>query len=116
LNNVRLLEELAPPPPPESLPVPAPKVEIPSDAVPDPVLYEALKAWCLARARQNKVQSYMILSKEVMRAIATIRPQTLAELQTIKGIGSNKIELFGEEILDVLKTTPSSSHPLPPSV
>jgi ATP-dependent DNA helicase RecQ len=89
---------------------------IPPDAEPDPITYEALKAWCMARAKQDNVPTFFILPKEVLRNIAIVRPQTLANLQSVKGIGSKKLVLFGEEILRVIHATQSSSHPQSSSV
>lgn len=120
LSNKALLDELAPPPSPAPIaPAPrklTPKTEISPGFEPDSAIYEALKAWCLARARQEKVQTYMILSKETMRAVAVASPRTLQELERVKGIGPKKVEMLGEEILRVIREATSPSHTHPPSV
>jgi DNA helicase-2/ATP-dependent DNA helicase PcrA len=63
---------------------------------------EALRAWRLERCRRDKVSAFIVLYDRHLRAIATTRPKTLAELRKVDGIGPTKLELYGEEILDVL--------------
>ncbi|NUM46349.1 MAG: RecQ family ATP-dependent DNA helicase [Anaerolineales bacterium] len=82
---------------------PTQKVEIPPNAEPDPDLYKALQLWCLARAQKDKVQTYMILPKETIRLLAIVRPQTLQDLERVKGMGPKKVEMFGEEIIGVIR-------------
>lgn len=91
-------------------PSPPQKVEISADAEPDPVIYKALQTWCIARARQEKVQPYMILPQETLRAVAILRPQTIRELERVKGIGPKKVERLGEEILRVIRESIQPSH------
>jgi len=63
---------------------------------------EALRAWRLERCRRDKVSAFIVLNDRHLRAIATKGPTTLAELRAVDGIGPTKLELYGEEILDVL--------------
>jgi len=63
---------------------------------------EALRAWRLERCRRDKVSAFIVLYDRHLRAIATKRPTTLAELRGVEGIGPTKLELYGDEILDVL--------------
>ena len=65
---------------------------------------EALRAWRLDRCRRDKVSAFIVLYDRHLRAIATARPRTLAELRTLDGIGPTKLELYGEEILAVLES------------
>ena len=64
---------------------------------------EALRAWRLERCRRDKVSAFIVLYDRHLRAIATTRPRTLAELRRVDGIGPTKLELYGEEILAVLE-------------
>ncbi|MGE0796595.1 MAG: 3'-5' exonuclease, partial [Acidimicrobiia bacterium] len=63
---------------------------------------EALRAWRLERCRADKVSAFIVCSNAVLRAIATRRPRTLAELATVEGIGPTKLDLYGDEIIAVL--------------
>ena len=65
---------------------------------------EALRAWRLDRCRRDKVSAFIVLYDRHLRAIATARPRTLAQLRLIDGIGPTKLELYGEEILAVLES------------
>jgi DNA helicase-2/ATP-dependent DNA helicase PcrA len=77
--------------------VPAP--DLPPDVV---VAEEALRAWRLERCRADKVSAFIVASNAVLRAIATRRPTTIAELATVDGIGPTKLDLYGDEILAVV--------------
>lgn len=70
--------------------------------VPDPVLLQALKGWRLQRARADQVPAFVIFHDSVLAEISLARPRTLEALSGIKGIGGNKLERFGEEILRVV--------------
>jgi len=64
---------------------------------------EALRAWRTDRCRRDKVSAFIVLYDRHLRAIATRRPSTLAQLRTVDGIGPTKLELYGDEILAVLE-------------
>ena len=64
---------------------------------------DALRAWRTERCKRDKVSAFIVLYDRHLRAIATRRPTTLAELRTVDGIGPTKLELYGEEILAVLE-------------
>ena len=63
---------------------------------------DALRAWRTERCRRDKVSAFIVLYDRHLRAIATRRPSTLAELRTVDGIGPTKLELYGDEILAIL--------------
>ncbi|HET7486799.1 MAG TPA: ATP-dependent DNA helicase UvrD2 [Acidimicrobiales bacterium] len=64
---------------------------------------QALRAWRLERCRRDGVPAYVVLNDRHLRAVATRRPSTLAELRRVDGIGPTRLELYGEEILAVLE-------------
>jgi hypothetical protein len=66
------------------------------------VAEEALRAWRLERCKADKVSAFIVASNAVLRAVATRRPATIAELATVDGIGPTKLDLYGDEILAVL--------------
>ena len=64
---------------------------------------EALRAWRTSRARDDGHPAYVVLNDAHLRAIASARPRTLAELARCPGIGPTKLDRYGEAILDVIQ-------------
>ena len=62
-----------------------------------------LKTWRLERARTQNVPAYMICPDRTLEHLARTRPETLAAMGEIYGLGSSKIEKFGAELLSALK-------------
>jgi ATP-dependent DNA helicase RecQ len=77
----------------------APAVELPTSAAP---LFERLRAWRGAAAKEQGVPAYVIFHDATLRQIATDAPSTLAELSRINGVGENKLAKYGQQILDTL--------------
>ena len=65
--------------------------------------YEALRHWRGERARRDGKPPYLLLTNRQMFEIAHGRPDTLAALTEIKGIGAGKAGDFGEEVLALLR-------------
>jgi ATP-dependent DNA helicase RecQ len=74
-------------------------VELPEEAKP---LFERLRAWRAATAKEQGVPAYVIFHDATLRQIATRTPTTLAELGTVSGVGENKLAKYGQQILDTL--------------
>jgi ATP-dependent DNA helicase RecQ len=75
-----------------------------ADAVPGfAARFEALRAWRLNRARQDAVPAFVVASDRALEDIASTNPASESELSLCYGIGPKKIELYGEEILAVLR-------------
>ena len=70
-------------------------------------LFEALRAYRLETARQQKVPPYVVASDRSLRDIAVLRPGTLGELELAHGIGPAKVEKYGEALLSVVRRAPS---------
>jgi ATP-dependent DNA helicase RecQ len=77
----------------------APAADLPPEAQP---VFERLRAWRTAVAREQKVPPYVIFHDATLRAIAALRPATLAELGTVSGVGQTKLARFGQGVLDAL--------------
>ncbi|MEV5507855.1 DNA helicase RecQ [Streptomyces orinoci] len=77
--------------------------ELPEAAVP---VFEELRAWRAAAAREQGVPAYVIFHDATLREIATARPDSLQELGTIGGVGENKLAKYGQPILDLLNSLP----------
>ncbi|MBW4702220.1 MULTISPECIES: DNA helicase RecQ [unclassified Micromonospora] len=69
-------------------------------------LFERLRAWRGATAKEQGVPAYVIFHDATLRQIATDSPTSLAELSRISGVGENKLAKYGESILTVLADQP----------
>ncbi|MWA04908.1 DNA helicase RecQ [Actinomadura sp. LD22] len=74
-------------------------VELPAEAAP---LFERLRAWRAATAKEQGVPAYVIFHDATLREIATARPSSLAELGKVSGVGENKLAKYGEQVLETL--------------
>ncbi|TAD72626.1 MAG: DNA helicase RecQ, partial [Sphingomonadales bacterium] len=75
-------------------------------AAPNPVgspLFEALRTRRKELAAEHGVPAYVIFHDSVLRDMALQRPETLAELATIAGVGAKKRETWGPDFLAVIK-------------
>jgi ATP-dependent DNA helicase RecQ len=66
-----------------------------SDA--DQPLLDALKAW-RTRASDGK-PAYTVAHNSTLQLIATLKPSTLDELETIRGVGPAFVDRYGEQVL-----------------
>ncbi|MEU8211304.1 DNA helicase RecQ [Micromonospora sp. NPDC049044] len=65
-------------------------------------LFERLRSWRAATAKEQGVPAYVIFHDATLRQIASDAPDTLADLSRINGVGENKLAKYGEQILAVL--------------
>ncbi|HEX5201319.1 MAG TPA: DNA helicase RecQ [Actinoplanes sp.] len=92
--------------------------DFPAEAAP---VFERLRAWRAATAKEQGVPAYVIFHDATLRAIATLRPATPAQLGTVSGVGQNKLAKFGQQVLDTLEgaapdaTPPPSTPATPPT-
>jgi len=73
--------------------------ELPPAAAP---MFERLRAWRAATAKEQGVPAYVIFHDSTLRQIATESPSTLADLGRVNGVGENKLAKYGQQILDTL--------------
>jgi ATP-dependent DNA helicase RecQ len=66
-------------------------------------IYQNLLNWRHSMAIRHKVSHHAILSDRSLREILYNRPQTLADLNQIYGIGQVKLERMGGDILNLLQ-------------
>ncbi|MCC5865249.1 MAG: DNA helicase RecQ [Wenzhouxiangella sp.] len=71
--------------------------------------WQALREWRLITAQEENVPPYVIFHDATLAAILDARPETLAELAGISGVGRHKLDKYGEGVLDVLATLPAAS-------
>jgi ATP-dependent DNA helicase RecQ len=70
---------------------------------PAAALFEELRAWRAAAAKEQGVPAYVIFHDATLRQIAAQPPSTLAELATVNGVGESKLARYGPQILDLLR-------------
>ena len=69
-------------------------------------LFERLRAWRAAAAKEQGVPAYVIFHDATLREIAATRPASLAELGGVSGVGENKLAKYGEQVLAALSAAP----------
>jgi ATP-dependent DNA helicase RecQ len=65
-------------------------------------VFERLRAWRAATAKEQGVPAYVIFHDATLREIATVSPTSLAELGKVSGVGENKLAKYGQQVLDTL--------------
>lgn len=68
-----------------------------------PKLYYDLKLWRHSKAIDFDVSEYMVLPQKTMISIVEKLPTTENELKKIKGLGKQRIKMFGIDILDLIE-------------
>jgi ATP-dependent DNA helicase RecQ len=74
-------------------------VDLPPEVAP---VFERLRAWRGAVAKEQGVPAYVIFHDATLRQIATELPSSLAELGRISGVGENKLAKYGDGVLEAL--------------
>ena len=72
----------------------------------DAAVFEQLRAWRAAAAKEQGMPAYVIFHDTTLRQIAALAPSTLAELAAVNGVGENKLARYGQQILDLLAGVP----------
>ncbi len=68
----------------------------------DAATFEALRGWRLTVAGAAKVPAYVVFTDATLTAIAEKRPANPSELAMISGVGSRKLERYGDDVLAIL--------------
>jgi ATP-dependent DNA helicase RecQ len=75
-------------------------------SAPNPIgdpLFEALRSLRRDLAQQQGVPPYVIFHDSVLREMATTRPASLDDLGRLGGIGTRKLEAYGDAFLSVIR-------------
>ena len=64
------------------------------------VIFERLRAWRAAMAKEQSVPAYVIFHDATLREIAARPPSSLAELGKVSGVGETKLAKYGQHILE----------------
>jgi ATP-dependent DNA helicase RecQ len=68
----------------------------------DAAVFDQLRAWRGAAAKEQGVPAYVIFHDATLRQIAAQAPSTLTELSTVNGVGDAKLAKYGQQILDLM--------------
>ncbi len=66
-------------------------------------LFEHLRQTRADEARKRSVPAYIVFGDATLRELARIRPDSLAQLRRIKGVGEQKLADFGQVFLDAME-------------
>lgn len=67
---------------------------------------DRLRTWRLERAREREVPAYVIFTDATMEALAETLPRDTDALLAISGIGPDKVERYGNALLELLAESP----------
>ena len=85
--------------PPAAMP-PTAKGEVKDPAT--AALWESLRAWRTQRSKADRLPAYVIFHDATLQSIAETRPTSLMALGRLSGIGTTKLERYGDEILAIV--------------
>ncbi|MEU8898993.1 DNA helicase RecQ [Nocardia sp. NPDC048505] len=68
----------------------------------DVPLFERLRAWRAATAKEAGVPAYVVFHDATLRDIAARKPASMSELGGVGGVGEAKLAKYGEGVLEVL--------------
>ena len=66
-------------------------------------LFEDLKKWRKEKAYKERIRPYIIFSDSSLIEIVNNIPKDKEELLEIRGVGSKKVEAYGDEILKIIE-------------
>ncbi len=80
------------------------KADVPdvSASLYDAKLYEQLREWRHGTAKAQKVPAYVVMTDRTLKSIAVVCPTTLAQLESVKGVGPSRLANYGDTILEIL--------------
>lgn len=67
------------------------------------ILFQRLKKWRLDKAKQQNLFPYMVLSNNQLYDILELPDITIESLANVKGFHDDKLELYGQEVVDIGK-------------
>ncbi len=65
-------------------------------------LYDALRKYRRETADKRSVPAYVIFTDATLREIAAMRPKNIFELMNVRGVGAEKAEKYGKDVLDIV--------------
>jgi len=74
-------------------------------------LREYLREWRRNAAKEREVPAYVVLHDTTLEEICRQKPQSIAELLEITGIGERKADMFGQPVLEALARFRAGARP-----
>ena len=68
----------------------------------DESLFNALREWRASRAEEQSLPAYMVLSDKTLKSIAAVFPVDEKALHKVSGIGAQKLEQYGGDVLTIV--------------
>jgi superfamily II DNA helicase RecQ len=68
----------------------------------DEKIFEQLRKWRSEQAEAQSVPAYVVLADKSLKGIAALLPKSDKELLKVSGIGPQKLEKYGDRILDIV--------------
>ena len=84
------------------MPEPAPERTKETSTV-DPNLRELMREWRRETAKEQEVPAFVVMHDTTLDEVCAVRPSSTLALLRITGIGERKAQMYGRQILDVLK-------------
>ncbi len=69
----------------------------------DPALRDLLREWRRESSNEQNVPAYVVMHDTTLEEICRVRPESISALLHVTGIGARKAEMYGRQILGVLK-------------
>ena len=70
---------------------------------------DRLRAWRKAEAAKTGKPAFIVFGDKTLRALAVAAPTTLSAMATVAGVGPDKLERYGADVLAVLRADQTSS-------
>ena len=68
------------------------------------IIYDKLVSWRTKKASTDDVPAYVVAHNKQLLEIIKMRVSTREELSNIKGFGERKIDKYGNEIIEIMKS------------
>lgn len=75
----------------------------------DDDLFQKLRALRSELAEKQDVPPYVIFSDQTLRDLCRVMPRTKVEMLSVKGIGQNKLDKYGDQFLAALQNAPEAA-------
>ena len=66
-------------------------------------MWERLRVWRTETAKEHGVPAYVVFHDATLKELVRYCPQTEKELSQVTGVGSHKLEIYGESLLEILR-------------
>lgn len=67
-------------------------------------LWARLRVWRTEVAKEHSIPAYVVFHDATLAELVRLRPQTENKLRQVPGIGARKLESYGNDLLDILRT------------